>query len=88
MVKNGCGHSSDRTLKLTVSEAWSVGITEFFLHDNTDSQKLKAYQNFLGGHGQVLLWPASSWDSKINCISEMNWWNKLVFCMLVQIQER
>ena len=50
MVKNGCGQSGDRTLKLTVSKEWTIGITNF-LHVGTDSQKLKADQNFLGEHG-------------------------------------
>ena len=27
------------------------------------------------------------WDSRIGSISEMNQWNKLIFCMLVHIQE-
>ena len=41
MVKNGCGHSGHGTLKLTVSEKWTDGITDF-LYVDTDSQKLKA----------------------------------------------
>ena len=41
MVKNGCGHSGHGTLKLTVSEKWTDGIT-VFLYVDTDSQKLKA----------------------------------------------
>ena len=50
MVKNGCGQSGDGTLKLTVSEEWTNGITDFSNFD-TDSQNLKANQNFLRGHG-------------------------------------
>ena len=45
----------------------------------------KAIENFLGEHGQKWVSPVWSWDSKIGCISEMNKWNKLIFCMLVQI---
>ena len=50
MVKNGCGQSGDGTLKPTVSEEWTNGITDFSNFD-TDSQNLKANQNFLRGHG-------------------------------------
>ena len=46
VVKNGCGHSGDGTLKLTVSENWTDGTD--FLHVDTDSQKLKADQIFWG----------------------------------------
>ena len=33
------------------------------------------------------MWPVWSWDFKTDCISKMNIWNKLIFCMLVQIQK-
>ena len=39
-----------------------------FLHGDTDSQKLKTDQNFLGGHSQKWMWPVWSWDSKIDCL--------------------
>ena len=29
--------------------------------------------------GQKWVWPVWSWDFKIDCISEMNRWNKLIF---------
>ena len=45
MVKSGCGQSGDGTLKLTVSEEWRNRIIDF-LHDDRDSEKLKADQNF------------------------------------------
>ena len=45
MVKNGCGQSCNGTLKLTVSEEWTDEIN-WFLHVDTDSQKLKADQIF------------------------------------------
>ena len=41
IVKNKCGQSFDRALKLAVSEGWTDGIS-CFLHVDTDSQKLKA----------------------------------------------
>ena len=44
IVKNGCGQSGDRTLKLTVSKKKTDGRIDF-LHVDTDSQKLKADQN-------------------------------------------
>ena len=47
MVRNGCGQSSGRTLKLTVSEEWTDRITGF-LRGDIDSQKLKADQTFFG----------------------------------------
>ena len=46
VVKNGCNQSDDGTLKLTVSEESTDGIT-YFLHVGTDLQKLKADQSFL-----------------------------------------
>ena len=47
MIKNGCSQSGDGTLKLTVSEEWTGGITTF-LHVGTGSKKLKAdLQSFL-----------------------------------------
>ena len=45
MVRNGCSQSGGRTLQLTVSEKRTDGMTDF-LHVDTDSQKLKADQNF------------------------------------------
>ena len=55
---------------------------------DTNSSKLEVDQNFFGrGHGQKWMWPVWPWDSKTDFICRMNKWNKLVFCMLVQIQE-
>ena len=64
MVKNGCGQSGERTLKLIVSEEWTVGITDF-LHIGTDSQKLNADQIFFGEHGQKWVWRVWSWGFKM-----------------------
>ena len=44
-------------------------------------------KNLLDGHGQKWVWPVWSWDSKIDCISKLNRWNNLIFCILVQMQE-
>ena len=44
-------------------------------------------KKFWGGHSRGWMWPVWSQDSKIDCISRMNRWNKLIFCMLVQIKE-
>ena len=41
----------------------------------------------MDGHGQKWVWPVWSQDSKIGSIVRMNWWNELIFCILVQIQE-
>ena len=75
MVKNGCGQSSDKTLKLTVSEEWTDERTDF-LHVNTYSQKLKADQIFLGGmikngcgqcdHGTLKLIVSHKWTDGVN----------------------
>ena len=43
--QNGCGQSGGRTLKLTLPEDWTDGITDF-LYVDTDWQKLKANQKF------------------------------------------
>ena len=40
------GQSGGRTLKLTVSEEWTDGITDF-LHFSTDLRRLKTDQRFL-----------------------------------------
>ena len=58
-----------------------------FLHVDTPSQKLKADQKFFCGHDQKWIWSVWSWDSKIDCISKTNRWNKLFLCMQLQIQE-
>ena len=46
MVINGCGHSGHGTLKLTLCEEWTDEIN-WFLHLDTDSQKLRLIKNFL-----------------------------------------
>ena len=33
------------------------------------------------------MWSVLSQDSEIGCISRMNWWNELIFCMLVQLRK-
>ena len=40
------------------------GVTDFW-HIDTDSKKLKADQNFLGGHGQRKVWQDLSWALKL-----------------------
>ena len=47
MVKNGCGQSGGRTLKLTVLKNEQME-NLIFLHVDTDSQKLKADQKVFG----------------------------------------
>ena len=46
MVENGFDQSGLWTLKLTVSQEWTDGID--FLRVETDSQKLKVDQKFVG----------------------------------------
>ena len=57
------------------------------MHGDTNSHKLKVDQKTWGGHGQIWLGPVWSQDSNIDCISRMNRWNEVIFCMLVQIQK-
>ena len=33
------------------------------------------------------VWSLCSQESKIGCISRRNWWNQLIFCMMLQMQE-
>ena len=47
MIKNVCGQSGDRALKLTVSQECTNEVNRSFAFD-TDSQKLKVDQNFFG----------------------------------------
>ena len=63
---------------------WTDGVTDFW-HVDTDSQKLKADQNFLGGHGQRRVWQDLSWALKLTQLSQewtdgINWfftsWHK------------
>ena len=47
----------------------------------------KVIENFRDCDGQKWVRPVWSWDSKSECVSKLTRWNKLIFCMLVQIQE-
>ena len=57
------------------------------MHVETNSQKLQNDQKFLVGYGKKWAQPVWSEDSGIERNSRMNRWNKLIFCMLVEIQE-
>ena len=61
-----------------------IEIAWVFLHVHI---YLKLIKKILGGHDRKCARPVWLWDSKIDCISKMNIWNELIFCMLVQIQE-
>ena len=87
VVKNGCGQSCDGTLKLTLSEEWKNGINLFFACWCRFITVKSWSKYLLSGHGQKWVWPVWSWDSKFDCISKLNQWNNLIFCMLVQMQE-
>ena len=83
VAKNGCGHSVFRTLKLAVSQG-KMNEMNWFLACWYKFMKTKSYfNNFL----VVVLksGPFRSWNSKICCITRTNWWNELIFCMLIQI---
>ena len=50
--------------------------------------KIKSWSKFFWvGMARKWVWPIWSQDSKIGCISRMNWWHELIFCMMVQIQK-
>ena len=68
MVKTGCGQSCDGTLKLTVSEEWTDGINWFFVCWYRFTKIKRLSKIFFAGHGQKLMWPVWSWDSKICCL--------------------
>ena len=61
-----------------------IEIAWVFLHVHI---YLKLIKKILGGHDQKRVWPVWSCDFKIDCISRMNRWIELNFCMLVVIQE-
>ena len=44
-------------------------------------------EKYWGESGQKWVWPLSSQDSKIGCISRRNEWNKLIVSVLIQIHE-
>ena len=70
LVRSGCVHSSNRTLKLSVSEEWIDGINWFFTCW-CKSRKAKSHFNrFLDGCGQKWARPFRSWDSGISPISQ------------------
>ena len=71
MIKNVCGQSGDRALKLTVSQECINEVNRSFAFD-TDSQKLKVDQNFFGWSWPKMVWLVCSQDSKIECISKMD----------------
>ena len=57
-----------------------------FLHAGTNLCKLKHDWKFLDGYVQKLVWPVWPEDSKIDCISEMSRWNKLIFSSLYKFR--
>ena len=56
-----------------------------FLHVDTNSHKLKVDQKLFGWvWSKMGVW---SQDTKIGCISRRNKWSKLIFGVLIKIQE-
>ena len=47
----------------------------------------KLIKKYWGGSGQKWMWTLCSQDSKIGSMSRRNEWNKLIFSVLIQIQE-
>ena len=93
--KNGCGQSGDWTLKLTVSEKWTDGTLNWFLHVDTWSQKLKSWSKiFWVGHAQKWIWSVWSRDSKMNrlnkvksCLSVIDHFVKLALKRLIYLSQ-
>ena len=76
------GEASQMTLTLTVSEEWTDVINWFFAGWYRFT-KIKSWSKFyIYRHGQKWVWPVWSWDSRIDYISKMKRWNKLIFCIL------
>ena len=44
-------------------------------------------EKYWDGHGGKCVWLLFSQDFKIGCVSRRNEWNKLIFDVLMQIQE-
>ena len=86
VVKNGCGYSVLRTLKLPVCQGKMNEINWFWFVD-TNSWKLKVTLTVFGWCDQKWAWSLRSWNSKIWSIIKTNWWNELMFSMLIQIWE-
>ena len=86
VVKKGCGQSCHGTLKLTLNEEWTNGVNWFFacwcrfltVKIWSNIYWMVMVKNGCGqsGHGTLKL-----------TVSKLNWWNNLIFCMLVQMQE-
>ena len=83
MVKNGWGQSGHGTLKLTVSQKWTLNEL-IFLHAAANSGNLKIISWSFGQKwgqkcGQKWAWSFSSWEPKICWMSV---WTELIFCVL------
>ena len=48
---------------------------------------LKLMEKYWGGHGKKWVWPFCSQVFKVGCMSRRNEWDKLIFGVLIQIQE-
>ena len=75
LIKNGCGQSCDRTLKLTLSEEWTSWINWFFACRFT---KIKSWSKIYWV-GMIKNGCGQCGHSKIDCISKLNRWNNLIF---------
>ena len=67
MIGNFGGWASS---KMSVVSLVTDGVTDF-VHVDT--------KFFWWRHGQKWVWPVWSWDTKIDCISRMKRWNRLIF---------
>ena len=85
VVKNGCGQSGYRTLKLTISQEYTDGVSRFF-NAGANSGKLQVASIMLGGHGQKWEWPFSSLHCKICFNVRMSLWIEQIFCMMTVMQ--
>ena len=82
ILKNKRGQSGLRILKLNLSQKRTDGTNQLFAGKYKFTH-MKRWLKFLG----VTLWLVWSRDSKIDWIWRMDRKNKLIFCMVVQIQK-
>ena len=78
VVKNRCGQSGHRNLKLTVSQDWIERINWFFAC-RSKLQKAKSYFNYFWVAVVKYLRPFSSWDPNICCILKWVYELRLIF---------
>ena len=73
--------------ELTVIEEWTDGINWFFACWYMITRIESCSKILWVCICQKWVWPVWPWDSKIDCISKMNRWNKVIFSCWYQFRE-